>query len=158
MIIRYRPKYEITSLRDALMGLIPIPTLRKSEIFLYGGFCETLLGLGKASKLSLRSTFRNVIEIKPLRGFFGAMRIVIFVYSEVLKIVCTLYLPDRGNCVWMKLSRRCLVLQLLSHQEVSFSHTPCNEYLETTSPPLFYPSDHPHAPHKHLGRQGHSTQ
>jgi hypothetical protein len=36
-----------------------------------------LLGLGKASKLSLRSTFRNVIEIKPLRGFFGAMRIVI---------------------------------------------------------------------------------
>jgi len=36
------------------MGLIPIPTLRKSEIFLYG-----------------------VFEIKPLRGFFGAMRIVI---------------------------------------------------------------------------------
>ena len=55
MIIRYRPKYEIASLRDALMGLIPIPTLRKSEIFLYG-----------------------VIEIKPLRGFFGAMRIVIY--------------------------------------------------------------------------------
>ena len=54
---RYRPKYEIASLRDALMGLIPIPTLRKSEIFLYG-----------------------VIEIKPLRGFFGAMRIVIFSY------------------------------------------------------------------------------
>ena len=54
MITRYRPKYEIASLRDALMGLIPIPTLRKSEIFLYG-----------------------VIEIKPLRGFFGAMRIVI---------------------------------------------------------------------------------
>jgi len=54
MIIRYRPKYEIASLRDALMGLITIPTLRKSEIFLYG-----------------------VIEIKPLRGFFGAMRIVI---------------------------------------------------------------------------------
>ena len=42
-MIRYRPKYEIASLRDALMGLIPIPTLRKSEIFLYG-----------------------VIEIKPL--------------------------------------------------------------------------------------------
>jgi len=54
MTIRYRPKYEIASLRDALMGLIPIPTLRQSEIFLYG-----------------------VIEIKPLRGFFGAMRIVI---------------------------------------------------------------------------------
>ena len=54
MIIRYRPKYEIASLRDALIGLIPIPTLRKSEIFLYG-----------------------VIEIKPLRGFFGATRIVI---------------------------------------------------------------------------------
>ena len=57
MIIRFRPKYEIASLRDAFMGLIPIPTLRKSEIFLYG-----------------------VIEIKPLRGFFGAMRIVILGY------------------------------------------------------------------------------
>ena len=59
MIIRYRPKYEIASLRDALMGLIPIPTLRKSEIFLYG-----------------------VIKIKPLRGFFGAMRIVIISYNK----------------------------------------------------------------------------
>ena len=59
MTIRYRPKYEIASLRDALMGLIPIPTLRKSEIFLYG-----------------------VIEIKPLRGFFGAMRMVISVILD----------------------------------------------------------------------------
>ena len=63
MIIRYRPKYEIASLRDALMGLIPIPTLRKSEIFLYG-----------------------VIEIKPLRGFFGAMLIVIFVFFVFLDV------------------------------------------------------------------------
>jgi len=61
-------------------------------------FFETLLGLGKASFLCARPfatflwdvarsrqskqafyalNFRNVIEIKPLRGFFGAMRIVI---------------------------------------------------------------------------------
>jgi hypothetical protein len=45
------------------MGLIPIPTLRKSEIFLYG-----------------------VIEIKPLRGFFGAMRIVIFLLYELNEV------------------------------------------------------------------------
>ena len=64
MIIRYRPKYEIASLRDALMGLIPIPTLRKSEIFLYG-----------------------VIEIKPLRGFFGAMRIGI-IKNSFYSLLC----------------------------------------------------------------------
>ena len=45
----------VASLRDAYYRVVPIPTLRKSEIFLYG-----------------------VIKIKPLWGFFGRMRIIIF--------------------------------------------------------------------------------
>lgn len=47
--------------RDAPMGAFSTPHTAKSEIFLYG-----------------------VIEIKPLRGFFGIMRTVIYFYAAVL--------------------------------------------------------------------------